>query len=341
MIIFCIAIRLAVFLFSAKRNILPETGIFAFISTLFMKPLLTVLIFLLLAQDASSQSDSGYLDIGRLQLKKEFTQVTTIKAADIARIPFLSLSDVIRSWANGAFTQKDQMVYVVDGITVADIDAYNIQDIEDITFIRNALVNQNGAGNLQMLALVRTKQWKEGSKHIMFSAQGAALYRKVVTQISSHDQQTENVFSGNFQQYALTARGGNERISYGGSLGFVHDALPRRNRKDSLYDKKIPGIDRVKLNLWGRFAINKNNVLSAYLNYVPQTEKSRGYEIQDDRNIDDLQKNKEYLVNPYIILETRASNFLNKFTFSYTNGRALDSTLAERNITTGISGMPA
>ena len=292
-----------------------------------MKPLLTVFVFLLLAQAASAQSDSGYFDIGRLQLKKEFTQVTTIKAADIARMPFLSLSEVIRSWANGAFTQKDQMVYVVDGITVADIDAYSIQDIEDITIIRNALINQNGAGNLQMLALVRTKEWKEGSKHIMFSAQGASLYRKVVTKISSYDQQTANVFSGNFQQYALTARGGNERISYSGSLGFIHDALPRRNSKDSLYDKKIPGIDRVKLNLWGRFAINKNNVLSAYLNYVPQSERSRRYEIQDYRNIDDLQKNKEYLINPYISLETRASDFLNKFTFSYTNGRALDSTL--------------
>ncbi|MBN8860933.1 MAG: hypothetical protein J0H29_21255 [Sphingobacteriales bacterium] len=292
-----------------------------------MKQLRTIFAFLLLAQAASAQSDSGYLDIGRLQLRKEFTQVTTIKAADIARMPFLSLSEVIRSWANGALTQKDQMVYVVDGITVADIDAYNIQDIEDITIIRNALVNQNGAGNLQLLALVRTKQWKEGSRHITFSAQGAALYRKVVTKISSHDQQTENVFSGNFQQYALTARGGNERISYGGSVGFIHDALPRRNSKDSLYDKKIPGIDRVKLNLWGRFAINKNNVLSAYLNYVPQTERSQGYEIQDDRNIDDLQKNKQYLINPYISLETRASDFLNKFTFSYTNGRALDSTL--------------
>lgn len=295
-----------------------------------MKPLLAILTFftlLLFTPTASAQSDSGYLDIGRLQLKKEFTQVTTIKAADIARIPFLSLSEVIRSWANGAFTQKDQMVYVVDGIVIADIDAYNIQDIEDITIIRNALANQNGAGNLQLLALVRTKQWKEGSKHLTFSATGAALYRKVVTKISSYNQQTENVFSGNFQQYALTARGGNERISYGGALGFAHDALPRRNRKDSLYDEKIPGIDRVKLNLWGRFAINKNNVLSAYFNYVPQTERSHMHQIQDDRGIDDIKKDREHWVNPYVSLETRARNFLNKFTFSYANGMALDSTL--------------
>lgn len=297
-----------------------------FISTLFMKPLLTIFAFLLLIQAASAQSDSGYLDIGRLQLKKEFTQVTTIKAADIARMPFLSLSEVIRSRANGALTQKDQMVYVVDGITAADIDAYNIQDIETITIIRNALINQNGAGNLQLLALVRTKQWKEGSRHITFSAQGAALYRKVVTEISSHNQQTENVFSGNFQQYTLTARGGNERISYGGSLGFVHDALPRRNRKDSIYDAKIPGIDRVKLNLWGRFAINKNNTLSAHFNYVPQTEKSHMHQIQYDRSIDDIKKDREHWVNPYISLESRAGIFLNKFAFSYANGRVLDST---------------
>lgn len=290
-----------------------------------MKPLLTVFTFLLCTEFAFAQSDSGYLDLGRLRLKKEFTQVTHIKADDIARLPFLSLSEVIRSQANGGLTQKDQMVYVVDGITVTDADIYNIQDIEEITIVRNALVNQNGAGNLQLLALVRTKQWEEGSRPVTFSAKGAALYRKVVTNISASDRQTENVFSGNFQQYALTVRGGNQRINYGGSLGFAHDALPRRNRKDSLYDAEIPGIDRVKLNLWGRFVINKNNTLSAHFNYVPQTERSHMHQIQQYKNIDDVKKDREYLINPYINLETRVASFLNKFTFSYTNGRTLDS----------------
>lgn len=92
-----------------------------------MKPLLTIYTFLVLTQVALAQSDSNYYDIGRIQIKKEFTQATSIKAEDIARQPFLNLSEVIRSRANGALTQKDQMVYVVDGITVTDIDAYNIQ----------------------------------------------------------------------------------------------------------------------------------------------------------------------------------------------------------------------
>ncbi|MCO5236734.1 MAG: hypothetical protein M9933_10745 [Chitinophagaceae bacterium] len=292
-----------------------------------MKPLLTIFASLLLIQAVSAQSDSGYYDIGRMQLKKEFTQVTIIEAADLARIPFLSVSDVIRSRANGALTQKDQMVYVVDGITVTDIDAYNIQDIGDITIIRNALANQNGAGNLQLLALVRTKQWKEGAKHIMFSAMGAALHRKVVTKISGHNQQTEHVFSGNFQQYALTLRGGNQQISYGGSISFVHDALPRGNNKDSLYDKKIPGIDRIKLNLWAKFVLNKNNVLSGHFNYVPQVEASHRRETDIYQYTDDIIKDREYWVNPYISLETRIPDFLfNRFTLSYVNGRILDST---------------
>ncbi len=292
-----------------------------------MKPLLTIFTSLLLIQSVSAQSDSGYYDIGRMQLKKEFTQVTIIEATDLARIPSLSVSEVIRSWTNGALTQKDQMVYVVDGITVTDIDAYNIQDIEDITIIRNALANQNGAGNLQLLALVRTKQWKEGAKHITFSAMGAALHRKVVTKISGYNQQTEHVFSGNFQQYALTLRGGNQQISYGGSIGFVHDALPRRNNKDSLYDKKIPGIDRIKFNLWARFVLNKNNVLSGHFNYVPQVEASHRRKTDIYQYTDDIIKDREYWVNPYISLETRIPDFLfNRFTLSYVNGRILDST---------------
>ncbi|MBX3242746.1 MAG: hypothetical protein KIT80_03510 [Chitinophagaceae bacterium] len=296
-----------------------------------MKPFPIAFVFLLFAEITLAQSDSAYLDIGRLQLKKEFTQATIIRAADIARAPSLNLSEVIRSWANGALTQKDQMAYVVDGITVADIDAYNIQDIEDITIIRNALGNQNGAGNLQLMALVRTKQWIQGSRHITFSALSTALSRKVTTNTSPYNQQTENVFSGNFQQYTLSARGGNQKINYGGSLGFVHDALPRRNRKDSLYDKQIPEINRVRLNLWGKFTINKNNILSAHFNYTPQVERSHMYEIQRYRNVDDTKKDREYIVNPYIKLETRVSSFfLNKFTFSYLNGRGQDSTNIRR-----------
>jgi hypothetical protein len=291
-----------------------------------MKSLLLFLATLICAQVAFAQSDSTYLDVGRLRLQKAFTQSTTIKAADIARMPFINLSEVIRSWANGALTQKDQMVYVVDGITVADIDAYNIQDIEDITIVRNALVNQNGAGNMQLMALVRTKQWTEGTPHFSFSAMGSAISRKVITQLNSREKESQQVFAGNFQQYVVTARGGNQTFHYGGSLGFIHDALPGRNKKDSLYDTKIPGINRLKVNLWGQVVINSHNVLSAYFNYVPQTERGDVRSITTNYNTKTITKNKEYLLNPYIKLETTIANWLvNKFTFSYLTGRIMDS----------------
>ncbi len=291
-----------------------------------MKSFPIAFALLLFTATVSAQSDSAWFDMGRIRLNKAFTQATTIRTSDIARIPFLNLSEVIRSWANGALTQKDQIVYVVDGITVVDIDVYNIQDIEDITIIRNALGNQSGVDNLQLMALVRTKQWSPESRHIRFSAMGSALHRRVTSNISRYQQQTENVFSGNFQQYALSVSGGNQKINYGGSLGFVHDEMPPRNRKDSLYDKRVPGINRLKIYLWGSYAINKNNTLSAHFNYTPQTERSHMYQILERMNIDDTKKDREYVINPYIKLETSVRNFFaNKFSFSYLNGRVLDS----------------
>lgn len=290
-----------------------------------MKSLLLIIATIISVQVTFAQSDSTYLDLGRLRVQKAFIQSTTIKATDIARMPFVNLSEVIRSWANGAFTQKDQMVYVVDGITVADIDAYNIQDIEDITIIRNAQVNQNGAGNLQLMVLVRTKQWTADSKHFIFSAMGSAMSRKVITQLSSREKESQQVFAGNFQQYTLSARGGNQTFNYGGSLGFIHDALPGRNKKDSLFDTKTPGINRLKINLWAQVAINKNNTLSAYFNYVPQVKTGDSQVISFYFNQKASTKNKDYLLNPYIKLETKLPNgLLNKFTFSYVTGKQLD-----------------
>lgn len=56
-----------------------------------MKLWLTIFTSLLLTASVSAQSDSGYLDIGRIRLKEDFTQVTRIKAEDISRLSFLSL----------------------------------------------------------------------------------------------------------------------------------------------------------------------------------------------------------------------------------------------------------
>lgn len=292
-----------------------------------MKPLLLVLTLFCLLQTTFAQNDSAHFDLGRLRLKKDFTQATVIRAEDIARLPFLNLSEIIRSWANGGLTDKRGMMYVVDGITVTDIDAYNIEDIEDITIIRNALVNQNGAGNMQLLAVVRTRQRTQTSPRIRISAMGGALDRKATRQTSTNRQQTEKAFAGNYQQFALSAMGGNEHFSYGGSLAFLHDALSNGKTRDSLYDERTPGINRVKLNLWGRYRINQNNILAVHFNYTPQFESGDIRMIMSNRNLTNTWKGQEHIINPSISWETKAAGWLqNKFSFSYINGRLLDST---------------
>lgn len=289
-----------------------------------MKHHLLALCFVSIACYANAQSDTTYFDMGRMKVKKEFTQTTTIKAKEIENIPSLSLSEIIRSRTSGSLTVKDQIVYVIDGITVADIDGYNIRNIEDITIVRNAAGNQNGAGNMQLLALIRTKAWNQHIKPIEFSAMGSGISRRANVSTRASNEQMENIVAGNFQQYTLTLRGGKPALNYGGSLAYMHDALPRRNKKDALYDKKIPGINRYKINLWGTTSIGKGTVLTAQLNYLPQTYKSHMQGIRVDKKYNHEEKKREYIINPYLNLKTRISGMVeNKFSFNYLNGYTL------------------
>src|SRR4051812_26747280 len=100
---------------------------------------------------AYSQTDSIHYDLGRIRLDKKFTQSITIKAADLQRQPFSTLSEAINVWFYGTYTSKNNMVFVIDGNLVNDVNVYNINDIEEITLVQNSLIQVNGATPLQQL----------------------------------------------------------------------------------------------------------------------------------------------------------------------------------------------
>lgn len=282
-----------------------------------MKCALAACLLLLSAYTSYAQSDSSFIDLGRIKLKKEFTQTTVIRAEDIAKLPTMSISDLIRIWGNGLFTSKGTTVYVLDGITTVDIDAYHLQDIETITIVRNALTNQHGAANTELLVLVDTKKWKADEKKLTFTAMAHGISRTVMpTQPNEHP---ENVSSGNFQQYGISFRSGNARFSYGGSVSFVHDVFPqKKDEGDS--QTKTPAFDRIKGNIWSRIQLNKNNTLSVHFNYTPQFFNSEMSQ-RPMKNIHYHRTQYNQIINPYLNLETKTGNFSNKFTFSYITGK--------------------
>src|SRR5688572_3917933 len=103
-----------------------------------------------------AQNDTSWLDLGRIKLKKEFTQSVTIKGKDLEQMPFASLAEAINVWLYGLATNNYSVAYVIDGNMITDVNAYSIHDIEEIILVQNALVQLNGATKEKQLVLITT-----------------------------------------------------------------------------------------------------------------------------------------------------------------------------------------
>lgn len=277
---------------------------------------------------ANAQSDSTYIDLGRMRARKEFTQTTVIKASDLAQMPFTDLSDAIRLWVNGIYTNKSTMVYVIDGVMIADVDAWSIFDIEEITIVHNALSQPNGAANFQTLALIKTKG-ANGPKPL-FSFAGQAF---AVTKKRDNEKYTTEVF----HQYSLSGAVNIGKVAVGGSFNYLHDAMPMLDN-DSVKVATTPNIDRFRTHLWAQTKLGRKSTLALQGNYTSQDCHSNFTSNYSD-NISSFVRNyTESLINASLQLQTTFSNrWQNDFSAGYTNGplKAFDST---NNLSSNISG---
>src|SRR3712207_3784358 len=107
--------------------------------------LLVLLLLLLSFQYSAAQTDSLYLDLGRMKLRRDFTQAVTVKAKDLEKLSFTNLSDAVAAWFMGAYTHPADVIYVIDGNVAGDVNMYSIRDIDEITLVQNALLQLNGA----------------------------------------------------------------------------------------------------------------------------------------------------------------------------------------------------
>jgi hypothetical protein len=67
-------------------------------------------LFLLFMVHTSDAQDSSFHDLGRVQIRKNFSQVITIKGKDLERIAATSLHEAISAWLYGTLTNVNSCV---------------------------------------------------------------------------------------------------------------------------------------------------------------------------------------------------------------------------------------
>lgn len=257
---------------------------------------------------ANAQTDSTYLDLGRMRARKEFTQTTVIKASDLAQMPFTNLSDAIRLWVNGAYTDKSTIAYVVDGVMINDADAYSIYDIEEVTIVQNALSQPNGAGYMQTLALIKTKKGNGTKPRYSAAAQVFVVNRKL----------NSGTYNFNFfNQYNFTGSANIGKVAVGGSVNFLHDEMPVTHVNE--LTPTVPNLNRFRTHLWAETALGKKSRVSLHVNYAPQFGDGK-YTTDTTGNPDaHSMKFNDALVNATVQLQTAFTSALhNKFSAGYT-----------------------
>lgn len=224
--------------------------------------LLVISIFL--ANIAKAQTDSAHYDLGRIQVNKDFTQSITVKASDIERYQFNYITDALKVYFYGTFTNSSSVVYVIDGNIVNDVNAYSILDVEEITLVQNAIGQVSGASPGQQLVLIKTRRGGAGKQGIVASDQTSLVnarnnnnYKPASNQSGIYDQ----VYAGAYKNYT--------NGDIGVSANFLHDVSPQD--LSGTYTSSDPfHYSQFRLNAYADAMLWKGTTLSFGANYSPQ-----------------------------------------------------------------------
>jgi len=255
------------------------------------KLLVTALVVILLFAKANAQ-DTTHYDLGRIQLKKEFTQSVTVKGADLEKMPFDDISEAIRMWFNGAYSTNATLVYVIDGNLVNDVNAYSIYDIDEVTLIQNAVVNITGAPGPQQLVLIKTKRAKAKGFGVTANAQANISngYTNNIFNIQNDTYHTGLISTNTlYQQYYVSVYKNTDNLKFGISADYLRDVMPVITGEGVVYPTSR-NFDRLKLNTYFDVKLG-NSTLNLTASYNPQ----KGGEVYDDyTNSEEIVLNDAY-----------------------------------------------
>lgn len=237
------------------------------------KLLIAALAGILLFTKANAQ-DSTHYDLGRIQLKKDFSQNITVKGADLEKMPFTNLADAINVWFYGTYSNSATLVYIIDGNLVNDVNAYSIYDIDEVTLVQNAVSTMSGSSGPEQLVLIKTKRSKTKGLSITANAQAniTSLYTNNTPGASANTYQKGlKSTTTAYQQYYVSARKNTGNINYGVSADYIRDVQPVITQSGVVYI--VPQtLNRIKFNTYLDAKIG-SSLLKVTAAYDPQKEK--------------------------------------------------------------------
>lgn len=236
--------------------------------------------------DYSSLPDTAIYDMGRVTMKKKFTQAITIHAADLEKMPFTDLKEALTLYLNGVYSQQQKFAYVIDGLLNTDINAYSIYDIDEITIVQNAAGVLNGALPSQVLVLVKTKRGGPNKRGIIAAGQVNQVKKYFGTNAGTT---TSTANKGNttqdlYTQYYLSAYLNTKTTKAGISADIQHNVFPQYWNKDVYEAFKPLTSNRFKFNGYLETKLDESNTLTITAGYVPQKDKDL-YKDDVDNNV--------------------------------------------------------
>lgn len=276
---------------------------------------LLVILALVYSSNVQAQNDSLFLDLGRVKLRKEFTQSTTIKGSDLERMPFTNLTEAINSWLMGTLTTKNTVLYIVDGNLLNDVNAYSVYDIEEVTLVQNALIQVSGATQQQQLVIVTTKR-KASHKAGICTAGQLFGTGKEADFGTPDSKSTVNLY----HQYYLSVYQNQQRLQYGISLNYLRDVTPQVKQDKIAYDPPLH-MDRFRVQAYLTAQLGDHNTLQLNIGYAPQSITEKSITTSTTQKREYTYSNRQPLFIPSLRLHTNfLKNLNNDLSVAYVPG---------------------
>jgi len=231
-----------------------------------LKPILvSVALIVCVRFSADAQTDTSSYDLGRVSVRKQFTQSITIKGSDLERTQFSNLADAINVWAYGTYTNSTTLVYVVDGNIINDVNAYSIYDVDEITLVQSALAQVSGAGPGTQMVLIKLKTNHPGKQGIEAAGQ-SSLVNLANRPFTPGYKSVSQVYD----QYYLSGYKNFDAVQMGLSVDYQRDVLPVLTNSNFVYSDLFH-FNRFKLNAYANAKLWKGTTVNFNINYTPQT----------------------------------------------------------------------
>jgi hypothetical protein len=299
---------------------------------MFKSLIILTAIFICFSTLTFAQNDTSSYDLGRISVKKEFTQSITIKGSDLEHYQFTNLADAINVWLYGTYSNASSLIYVVDGSIITDVNAYSIYDIEEITLVQNALALTGGSNADQQMVLIKLKTSGPGKQGLEINGQTSLInFRKPIN--SYYETSTTSLYN----QFYIRGYKNYKNLSLGISVDYQRDAFPTvngnyndlQNANETNNSNASSNLNRIKLNAYLKANLGSGNTFNLRINYLPQTYNEEQnsafinnttliyppYLASSSTNFSD--KINEHVFNLNLSLNTKFNNdFSNTFTIS-------------------------